>query len=72
VFDILDLIPEFASLFLLRADELLAPLGAFLLSIDLLGKMFLQFVLVLPLGAEQASIQNVRGRSIMGYSYMVE
>src|SRR5260370_8353214 len=32
--------------------------------------MFLQFVLVLPSGPEQASIENVRGRSIMGNSHV--
>ncbi len=50
VLDIPNLMLEFPELFLLGTNEFLPPTGTFLLPVDLLRKMLLQFVAILSLG----------------------
>src|SRR2546421_10125285 len=59
MFDILDLILDFSELLLLRFDQLFAATGPLLFPVDFLAQLFLQLVLILPLGAEIPPIEDV-------------
>jgi hypothetical protein len=59
VFDILDLVLELLELSLLRPDQLFVSTGAFLFPVDLFVEMLEELVAILPLGAQQASIEDM-------------
>ncbi len=66
VFDILDLMFQFFELLLLGLDELLATAGAFFLAGNLALQLCDELIAVLPLRAQEPSIENVGVLPIMG------
>ena len=71
VLDLADLVFDLLELFLLGADDALAPLGAFLHTpIDAAIELGLQLVAVLHLGAQEPPVQDMRVVSIVGDCHM--
>ena len=66
VFDILDLMLQFVELLLLGSNELLTPLGAFLLTGNTAIQVCHELVAILSLGAREPSIENVGVFPIVG------